>query len=646
MKIRTACTRDCPDACGIIATVEDGKVVKLQGDPKHPITKGFLCHRTSRFLERQYSPNRLLTPLLRKEKSGTTEEISLNDALDLAAEKLRHFRDRFGGQSIMQYRCGGSIGIMKQLGDYFFSRFGPVCTKGGDICSGAGETAQLMDFGELDSNDFFDIHNSKTIFLWGKNLHVSNVHLIPEIKKAQKNGVKVIAIDSVATQTSALADFCLKPAPGKDGAIALGIVRWLLENENLNIQAKNYCDHWDEFLELSNLRSVKQWADLAEISIEDLEYISECYADGPCSILMGWGMQRRRFGGTTIRLLDGLATVSGNIGRAGGGASFYYGRRTAFNYDFSVAEKDWPKPPRLLPEPILGKELTRNDVSPIRLMYIWAANPVAMLPDSQTVKKAIQSLEFSIVADPFLSDTAQIADLVIPTTTMLEEEELVGAYGHHFLANVRPVTEKPEGVLSDFQIFQQLADRLGMDPEFQDNEQQWKDKLMRDVFETGVTKESFETNYTQNPFAKKVMFHDKKFGTTSGKVNLVSQLPEGFLDLNNPDSLKLTSVSTRKVQGSQWIDPNPEGFPELAVHPKSASGFKDGENAVLESAKSSMRVTVRHDESQRGDIALIDKGGWLAYDRCANKLLEAQCSDLGDCAVYYDTEVQLKPMVD
>ena len=164
---RTACNRDCPDACGIVATVEDGRAVRLQGDPQHPVTKGFLCHRTSRFLDRQYDPDRLTTPLIRH--GAEFEPISWNEALGVIADKMVRIKDESGGAAILHYRCGGSLGIMKHVTDYFFERFGPVTIKSGDICCGAAEAAQIEDFGDQDSNDLFDVLNSKTIVLWGKN---------------------------------------------------------------------------------------------------------------------------------------------------------------------------------------------------------------------------------------------------------------------------------------------------------------------------------------------------------------------------------------------------------------------------------------------------------------------------------------------
>ena len=182
--VHTACNRDCGDACSIVATVSDNRVTKLAGDPDHPVTKGFLCHRTSRFLERQYSPDRLTTPLVRNDDGF--EPASWDEVLDRISRTMLRFREESGPASILHYRCGGSMGIMKLVTDYFFEKFGPVTVKTGDVCTGAGDAAQEADFGKVDSHDLFDLLNSKTIILWGKNPYISQVHLLPVLREAQK----------------------------------------------------------------------------------------------------------------------------------------------------------------------------------------------------------------------------------------------------------------------------------------------------------------------------------------------------------------------------------------------------------------------------------------------------------------------------
>lgn len=628
---KTACPRDCPDACGLIATIENGRVVRLQGDPEHPVTQGFICQRTSRFPDRQNSVERLTQPLYRASKGGEFQQIAWDEALDLVADRMQTFVAESGGASIFHHRCGGSMGIMKHVGDHFFEKLGPVTVKSGDVCSGAGEAAQLADFGIFDSSDFFDLHNAKTIFLWGKNVFVSSIHLIPELKKARANGARIVLIDPVAHQTASMSDLYVQSRPGGDAAIAMGIARWLFENDSADPEAQSYCDHLPAFRELAYSKSHAQWAAAADISTDQLQQLAQAYAQGPTTSLIGWGLQRRRHGAATIRTIDALAAVSGNLGIPGGGASFYYVRRDA--YDFSFSEGFTA--PRAIPEPLFGPGILEASDPPVRMAYIWGANPVAMLPDSETVAEALRTREFTVVVDPFLTDTARCADLVLPTTTFLEEDDFIGSYGHHYLHEVRPVVDPPPDVLSDHEIFRQLSRRLGIDDGFDVDASVWKERLLTKLKAEGIDQSSFAKGAVANPFAKKVLFAGRRFGTESGKVNLLTELAD---ELTNPAcaGLRLTAVSTRLSQASQWPTETQNGPATAIVHPDAACGFADGDVVRLTSSRGTLSVRLKFDADQRPDILLMEKGGWHSAGRSANALIHAELTDDGECAVYYD----------
>ncbi len=638
---KTACPRDCPDACGLIATIENGRVVKLQGDPDHSITQGFICGRTSRYPAQQNSTERLTTPLLRRTKGGDFQDISWVEALDLLAEKMLQFRHESGAASILQYRCGGSLGMMKHIGDYFFERFGPATMKSGDVCSGAGEAAQLQDFGACDSSDYFDLHNSKTIFLWGKNVFVSSIHLIPELKQARANGTKIVLIDPVHHQTTSIADVYVQPRPGSDSAIAMGMARWLFENNRTDSAAPDYCDHVAEFRAVAMSRSCSEWAAIADITTAQLSELAHAYADGPTCSMIGWGLQRRRHGAATIRTIDALAAVSGNLGIPGGGASFYFVRRDAFDFNFA----NQTVPPRTIPEPLLGPRIIAASDPPIRMAYVWAANPVAMLPDSETVAEALRTREFTVVVDLFLTDTAQCADLVLPTTTFLEEDDYIGSYGHHYLAAVNPVVEPPAGVLSDHEIFRQLSRRVDLADEFDVDVSVWKQRLLRKLNAAGVTSEDFHNGPVKNPFVSNVLFADRTFATPSGKVNLIHELHPDLLRVPAETSLRVTALSTNKSQASQWPSDSQVGPADAIVHPSSVPGHNDADVVTVSTEQGSIQVRLKFDERQRPDVLLMEKGGWHSVGRSANSLVKAEVTDDGECAVYFDTAAQISPNI-
>jgi anaerobic selenocysteine-containing dehydrogenase len=621
---KTLCNRDCPDACSIVAHVEDGKVVQLGGDPAHPVTNGFLCWRTNNFLPLQYSKERLTAPLLRG------KPVSWDEALDFAARELLRIRAESGPSAILHYRSGGSLGALKLLSDYFFSELGPVAVKRGDICSGAGDEAQLLDFGEEDSHDLFDLLNSRNILLWGKNVVVSSPHTVPVLKQAR---ARKMLIDPVWHKTANLCDAFAQPRPGGDFALAMAVARVLFERGWTDPAAASYCDHLDELRALASSQSLALWCSEADVRQDVAVEIASRLHEGPTAILVGWGMARRVNGGAIVRALDALCAISGNLGVAGGGVSYYSWRRK--NFDFSFIRK---APPRTVLEPLFGPEILAASDPPIRAIWITAGNPVAMLPESATTDRALRSREFVCVVDPWHTDTTRAATLVLPCPTLLEDDDMMGAYGHHYVGVSRPVVPPPPGVKSDLEILQALSSRVGLGGLLDGTPRQWKERILRR--DAGFTVADMEEQGAQRSrLSGKVLFADRKFKTKSGKVNLLTSAPPRS-QVTAEFPLYLMALSTDKAQSSQWSKGQPPGPAIVTVHPDSARGIPDGGFGQLESAIGSLPIQIRHDPRQRRDVALLAKGGHLRDNRNANLLSRARATDLGGGGALYDEPVR------
>jgi anaerobic selenocysteine-containing dehydrogenase len=634
---KTVCNRDCPDACGIVATVEDGRVTRIAGDPDHPVTKGFLCYRTSHFLSTQYAPDRLTSPLLRK--GGELVPVSWEEALGFVAERLLAIRRESGPAAIFHYRSGGSLGLLKLLSDAFFERFGPVTIKRGDICSGAGDAAQMLDFGVEDSHDLFDLWNAKNILLWGKNVVTSSPHTVPVLREARARGAELVLIDPVHHKTAQLCKAFYQLRPGGDFALAMAVARLLFERGWTDPDAASYCDNLDVFRALAYRRSVAAWCERADVPEAVAEDLAHRLGPGkPTAILVGWGMGRRSSGGSIVRALDALAAVSGNLGIRGGGVSFYFKRRGAFDTSFVGGARTAP---RTVCEPLFGPEVLGMSDPPIRAVWITAGNPVVMLPESETIVEALRTRELLVVVDAFLTDTARLAHVVLPTTTLLEADDILGAYGHHYLGVATPVVSPPPGVKSDLEIVQELAARVGLGDVVDGSARDWKRRLSEPKLAPhGITLEALERGPVRNPLAEPVLFADRRFQTPSGRVNLIHEVndegappPDGF-------PLVLMALSTDKAQSSQWAKP-PSGPAVVTVHPDAAAGIPDGGVCRLESRTGSLVVKLRHDPLQRRDVAITPKGGALAGGRCANALIRARVTDLGEGGALYEERVRL-----
>ncbi|MFQ5748251.1 MAG: molybdopterin-dependent oxidoreductase, partial [Planctomycetota bacterium] len=517
-----------------------------------------------------------------------------------------------------------------------------VTLKRGDICSGAGEAAQEQDFGLSDSSDLFDLLHSRVIPLWGKNPFVSSVHLLPVLRKARDSGCRLVLIDPVSHQTAGLCERVIQPRPGGDFALAMGMARLLFESGWSDPESRNYCEHLTEYRKLVFSRSPQEWAGEAGVPFSELAFLAGLYGRSrPANIQVGWGMPRRANGSATVRALDALGAISGNLGIAGGGVSFYFARRAPFDRSFLRGRE---AAPRTVCEPLFGAELLALDDPPVRMVWVTAANPVAMLPDSKKVSRALRSREFVVVVDSFLTDTARCADLVLPTTTMLEEDDLLGAYGNHWIGNVRPVVPRPENVRSDFEIACELARRVGLASEFQASGRDWKKRLLSRLEETGIGLAELEKQALRNPFAPEILFQGRRFPTPTGRMRLLVEAPLDISQRSMEFPLYLMSLSIREAQASQTTAGAQEGPAEARVHPEAASGIPDGALARVESRIGEMFVRVRHDSSLRRDLLLVPKGGWLHRGRCANALVRARLTDAGEGAAYYDETVRLVPV--
>ncbi len=633
------CNRDCPDVCSIVATVEHGRVTRLRGDPDHPVTRGALCYRTNQFLRTQYSPARLTQPLLRK--SGELTPVSWDEALDFIADALERTKREYGPASIVHYRSGGSLGILKVLSDYFFSLFGPVTVKRGDICSGAGEAAQLLDFGESDSSDLFTLLHSRHILVWGKNLVTSSPHTLRVVRDAKKRGAHVVLIDPVHHETTRHSDAYIQLRPGGDFALAMAVARVCFERGWVDPRAGDYCEHLDDFRALAERQPLAAWCKEADVSEAEVESIAACLHDGPTAILVGWGMNRRTNSGAIIRALDALGAITGNVGIEGGGVSFYFRRRGAFDLSFAQPQP----PPRTVREPLLGHDIEALRDPPARALWVTSGNPVVMLPDSEHTARVIAGLPLSVVVDSFLTDTARLATVVLPTTTLLEADDLLGSYGHHYLGVSRPVVAAPSGVRSDLEIIQGLAARVGLGAQLAGSHREWKERLVATRLSArGVDLEALERGPVKNPLAQAVVFQDRKFKTPSGKANLLRDAPAALAPAPAGYPLFLLSLSTPESQCSQWVDAPPVP-PTLTVHPSAAAGFEEGALCDIESILGRMAVRLAFDPAQRTDVALLPKGGPRSAAACPNAIIRARLTDLGEGGALYEECVRIVPRI-
>lgn len=640
----TACTRDCPGACSIIAHVEDGKIVKLQGNKEHEFTSGFLCRNTRNYLkDRFYSPKRVIHPLLKE--NGEWKKISWDEALDIAADKLKTAKEEHGSTSIFYYQGFGARTALRILNRRFFNLFGGVSTLYGTVCGGIGQAGQELDMGERVSHDPFDHMNSNVIIIWGRNPAVTDVHLWKILRKARKDGAKLIVIDPVTTDTAKMADIFIQPAPGSDAFLAMALCKILLR-ENLTDDnfINNHTKNFEEYKEIIECYDIDYLASKCDIDVKKLEELVRIYAEGPSSIILGWGVHRYKKGHQTFRMIDALAAISGNIGISGGGIT--QGFEEFGFFDNSLEGTELAGNVRKLPMPTIGEAILKAQDPEIKLAFITSGNPVAMNPNSKKVKKAFESVDYIIAADHIMNDTTELANLFLPATTFLEDEDILGSYGSNWVAPLNPAVEPLGEAKSELWIFQELAKRLGFLDEMKGTPKDWLLKLAAPLINQGISIEELQKAPIRVPSAPKTPYGDRKFKTPSGKFEFLNKflIDDG---VTGDYPLRLLSIMPKNWIGSE-IPENKygSGILEVQVHPDilKTENINDGDEALLESPVGSLVVKIKEDSHVRKDCVVTYRGGWLKYNKCVNVLTVDMISELGNGTPYNETLVKIKKL--
>lgn len=644
--LRTTCARDCPDSCGVLATLEDGRITALRGDPAHPITRGFLCRQGHHFLERFYDPARVLHPMRRTDTGW--QRISWDDALALVARKLCEYRDRFGPKSILSVTYSGMRGqVAKALGKLFWAHFGGVTASEGGLSIEANGAAQALDFGGDATHDPEDLANASAYVLWGKNPAVTRLHSLPFIQQGRSKGAPLVVIDPVFTATAQKADTWYPLRPGSDGWLALGIARALLERGAIDASFISLHTHaFEAYRATVMARSLEEVAAATDLSVSQVLELADLYATRkPLATMIGLGTAYWPRSGQIVRLIDALAALTGNIGIPGGGAhsdiDSSLGHGVRFLQDAPAADVRHVLLPRL------GEDILEATDPPLKMAWIAGANPAFATPNAARTQEALRSLDFLVVVDQFMTATAQLADLVLPCTTFLETDDLICSYGHRWIGLARRVVEPLGEARTDAEILQDLATRLGFGRALHGSPQDWMRRLLEPMAEQGVTLDRLEQGAARKPGLPAVPFSDHRFGTPSGKFEFVETFDPAPSPEEPPEDdqveLHLVATKIRTMLNSQVLPRDLPEEPVVRVHPMVLQrlGLADGGSAVVESPVASLRVRVRSDETVRRDVLLFNPPQWRGDPCGVNQLREALLTDVGQSAAMHATRVRL-----
>jgi len=639
------CTRDCPSACGLLAHVRDGRVVRLSGNPDHPVNRGTVCRKAPAFLRRFSSPERVLTPLRRR--GGGWVPVSWTEALDEMAGRLKDCVARHGPESILYYMGFGERTALKIVNARFFALLGGVTTLAGTLCGGTGYAAQGLDFGPRVSHDPLDLENARTIVLWGRNPAATQPGLMPLLRAAKDRGVQVALIDPRNSESAALADMHIRPRPGRDAFLALAVAKRIVENGwEDRAFLRQRADNLDAYLALLDRQGMDALRRSCDVDEAAVDALARAYAAGrPTATLLGWGLHRFAMGHEMIRAVDALGAVSGNIGLPGGGVS--QGFEEWGPYDQELWGEGLHPPRRKLLMPQIGREILEAKDPPIEMAVVTAANPVCMAPNSDLVARAFDAVPFVVHMNLFLDDTADHADLFLPCAAFYEQRDLVASFGHNHVGPLVRAVDPPGQCRSQFDIFMDLASRFPFAGEFVKTEEEWLRLLVRPLLDKGVAWDDLWRGPVRIPDAPMTPWRDGRFATPSGKFQLLTEVaacsdcrdaaryPYHFLTPGEAGAL-----CSERTPGDH------DGPPEvvLAADVALRLGIADGGPARLMSALGELVVTVRHDPSARPDVASCPRGGWLKAGQGVNRLIPDMVSAVGQGTPYYEARVDVEPL--
>ncbi len=479
--VQAACPHDCPDACGVLITVEDGRATKIQGDPGHPVTRGFLCAKVAKYLDRVYSPERVLYPMRRIAPKGPTTQrsfaphdqiwkrISWDEALDEIASRFRAISAAFGSEAILPYSYGGTLGTLNSasMDRRFFHRLG-ASQLDRTICSAAGEAGLKSVLGVKLGTEPEQFRHSKYIIAWASNIHGNNVHLWPFIVEARRKGATLVGIDPYRTRTAECADWYLPINPGTDAALALGMMHVII-GENLHDAdyVAKYTLGFEQLCEKVKEYPPERVAQWTGISAGDIRKLAREYATTrPAVIRLNYGIQRSERGGMATRAVVMLPCITGSWKEVGGGLQMSLSGAVDLNSD-ALKRPDLMKTAlgreaRTINMVKLGWALNTLNDPPVKALFVYNCNPASVCPEhNEVVRGLLRPDLFMVVHEQFFTDTTDYADIVLPATTFFEHKDLQKAYGHFYIQVSNQAIAPLGECRPNVEVFRALAERMG-----------------------------------------------------------------------------------------------------------------------------------------------------------------------------------------
>jgi molybdopterin guanine dinucleotide-containing S/N-oxide reductase-like protein len=694
--VHAACPHDCPDACGVLITVEDGRATKIQGDPAHPVTRGFLCAKVAKYLDRVYSPDRVLYPMRRIAPKGVAgrgaqaafERITWDEAFDEIAARYRKIISEFGSEAILPYSYGGTLGALNgaSMDRRFFGRLGASQLER-TICSSAGEEGVLSVYGVKLGTEPEQFAHSRYIIAWAANIHGNNVHLWPFIEEARRKGAKLVVIDPYRTRTAACADWYLPINPGTDCALALAMMNVIIGEglHDADYLAK-YTDGFEQLREKVQAYPPERVSEWTGISAADIRKLAREYATvRPSVIRLNYGVQRSDGGGMATRAIAMLPCVIGSWKEVGGGFQMSVSGAFGLNKD-ALTRPDMradgsDRVPRTVNMVELGKALNALNDPPVKALFVYNSNPAAVCPNHNEVVRGLSRHDlFTVVHEQFFTDTTDYADLVLPATTFFEHKDLQAAYGHYYLQVSNQAIEPLGECRSNVEVFRALAERMGFrDSCFGESVDEMIDGALQsdNPWLQGITRERLEqerqirldlpTSGAETESGRPFLpFADGNFRTPSGRAALYSEALKALgldpvVEFTPPSESRHSKAKTKfplellARKADNFLNSSFSNLPsvqameetgllEMHAADADARGISDGDSVKVYNDRGEIFLRARVDGTVQPGVvsARLNWAKLSSGQRNINVLTSEKLSDMGNSATFYSVLVEVE----
>lgn len=670
--VRGACPHDCPDTCALHVMVEDGRVVRVAGDPDHPTTHGALCTKVSRYAERTYHPDRVLQPLRRvgPKGSGRFEPVGWSAALGEIAARLRAIVAR-DPQAIVPYSYAGTMGLVQgeSMAARFFHRLG-ASRLDRTICSSAGGEALAATYGAKVGMHVEHFAEARLILIWGSNSITSNLHFWTFAQQAKRAGAKLVCIDPRRTETAEKCHQHIALRPGTDGALALALMHELIVRDRLDHDyLERHVSGWPALRERALQWPAERAAAECGITADEVRELADDYGRiAPAAIRLNYGMQRVHGGGNAVRLVALLPCLVGAWRhRAGGMLLSSSGWFRHVRRDAALQRPDLlgARTPRIVNMSTIGDDLLR-EASPafgprIEALVVYNSNPVAVAPESPKVVRGFAREDlFTVVLEHFLTDTADHADFVLPATTQLEHLDVHTAYGHTYALINEPAIAPLGQAKPNTQIFRELAARMGFDdPCFADSDE----ALARQAFD-GIDFEALRRDGWVKLPVPDAPFAEGGFPTPDGKARVDApgfgvpdfvpnhECAETTPALAARYPLAMISPPARHFLNSSFVnvkslrDIEREPIVEIHAADADARGIADGQMVRVFNDRGDYRCKASVSARARPGVVNALGVWWRKFGAAGsnvNEVTSQALTDIGRAPTFYDCLVDVRP---